>query len=135
MFNRKTSFVSSMLLLSATACFAQAVNPQTANLPQGGSIKLRAASVNASTYQWLKDNQIINGAVGQEFTVFVPGIYTVISYNTEGCASDISDAVIVVGETTPPVTLSADLMVTKTSDNATLSLNDSFNYTINVKNN
>jgi len=122
-----------MLLLSAAACFAQATNLQTANLPQGGSIKLRANSVNASSYQWLKDNQIISGATGQEYMAFVPGTYTVISYNNEGCESDVSDKVIILG---PPVNmLSADLMVTKTSDNVTLSLNDSFNYTINVKNN
>ncbi|WP_449439339.1 T9SS type B sorting domain-containing protein [Pedobacter steynii] len=134
MINRKISFVSSMLLLSATACFAQSSGSQTVNLPQGASLKLRANSVNASTYQWLKDNQIISGAIGQEFTVFVAGTYTVISYNTEGCASDISEAVIVVGGG-PPIILSADMMVTKTSENRALSLNDSFDYTIQVKNN
>jgi gliding motility-associated-like protein/uncharacterized repeat protein (TIGR01451 family) len=133
MINRKISFVSSMLLLSATACFAQAADPQTVNLPAGGTLKLRANSVNASTYQWFKDNQIIPDATTIEYTVTIPGIYTVVSFNTGGCESDISDKVIVLG---PPVSLlSADMMITKTSENRALSLNDSFDYSINVKNN
>lgn len=122
-----------MLLLSATACFAQATSQQTVNLPAGGTLKLRANSVNASTYQWFKDNQIIPDATTIEYTVTIPGIYTVVSFNTEGCESDVSDKVIVLS---PPVNLlSADVMITKTSDNRALSLNDAFNYSINVKNN
>lgn len=123
-----------MLLLSATACFAQSSGPPTVNLPQGGSLKLRANSVNASTYQWLKDSQIISGANEQEFTVSVAGTYTVISYNAEGCASDLSQAIIVI-DVNPPIIARADMMVTKTSENRALKLNDSFDYIIVVKNN
>lgn len=123
-----------MLLLSATACFAQASSSlPPVTLPQGGTLKLRANSVNASTYQWFKDNQIIPGATTIEYIVTDPGDYTVISFNIEGCQSDVSDKLTILG---PPINLlSADMMVTKTSDNRTLSLNDSFNYSINVKNN
>ncbi|MFN0257686.1 T9SS type B sorting domain-containing protein [Pedobacter ureilyticus] len=131
--NRKMGFVSSMLLLSAAACFAQS-SPQMVNVPQGASLKLRANSVNASNYQWLKDDQMISGANGQDFNVSVAGTYTVISYNADGCASNKSPAIIVTFAT-PATNPKADVMVTKTAEKRALTLNETFDYTIVVKNN
>jgi len=122
-----------MLLLSTTACFAQSSGPQTINLPQGASLKLRANSVNASSYQWIKDSQIMSGANGQELMVSAAGTYTVISYNADGCASNVSPAIIVI--LAEPIILKADLMVNKTSANGAVTINDSFDYIIIVKNN
>ena len=133
MFNRKTGFVSGMLLLSATACFAQSDGQATAVIPAGSSLKLRAASVNAVSYQWLKDGIIIPDAVNIEYAAFVPGIYTVISYNTNGCASDISDPLLLTGGTV--LVLSADVMITKSSENKSITVNDAFEYLLQVKNN
>lgn len=133
MFNRKIGFVSSMLLLSATACFAQSSGPPTATIPTGSSLKLRANSVNATSYQWLKDGVIIDNATDIEFTAFLAGTYTVISYNAEGCASEISDALILIG--TPFVVIPADLMVTKRSEIKGVTINAPFEYTIQVRNN
>ncbi|WP_316747779.1 gliding motility-associated C-terminal domain-containing protein [Pedobacter gandavensis] len=133
MFNRKTGFVSGMLLLSATACFAQSNGPATAVIPAGSSLKLRAASVNAVSYQWLKDGVIIPDAVNIEFAAFLPGTYTVISYNTNGCASDISDPLLLTGGNV--VVLSADVMITKSSEKKSITVNDAFEYQLQVKNN
>lgn len=133
MFNRKTGFVSGMLLLSATACFAQSDGQATAVIPAGSSLKLRAASVNAVSYQWLKDGIIIPDAVNIEYAAFLPGIYTVISYNTNGCASDISDPLLLTGGTV--LVLSADVMITKSSENKSITVNDAFEYLLQVKNN
>ncbi len=123
-----------MLLLCATICFAQSSSPQTINLPQGASLKLRANSVNASSYQWFKDNQLMSGAIGEELIVSLAGTYTVISYNTDGCTSNKSPAIIVITQSSPTV-LRADMMISKTSENRALTLNELFDYTIIVKNN
>ncbi|WP_316820716.1 gliding motility-associated C-terminal domain-containing protein [Pedobacter gandavensis] len=133
MFNRKTGFVSGMLLLSATACFAQSNGQTTAVIPAGSSLKLRAVSVNAVTYQWLKDGVIIPDATNIEYAAFLPGIYTVISYNTNGCASHISDPIVLTAGAV--LGLSADLMITKSAENKSITVNDTFEYLLLVKNN
>lgn len=133
MFNRKQGFVTSLLLLSATAGFAQSDGSQTVNIPNGSSIKLQATSVNAATYQWIKDGTAITGATSAEYTILLPGTYNVVSFNAEGCASDISASVIVnIG---PPTALSADLMINKNSESRSVAINETFEYLIRVKNN
>lgn len=133
MFNRKQGFVTSLLLLSATAGFAQSDGPQTVNVPGGSSVKLQASSVNATTYQWIKDGTAITGATAANYNVLLSGTYTVISFNAQGCASDISSPVIVnVGPTT---SLTADLMINKNSESRSVAINETFEYLIQVKNN
>lgn len=132
MFNRKTSFATSLLLLLATAGFAQSSGPQTVNIPSGGSVKLRANSVNATTYQWIKDGTAITGSVTVEYTVVLAGKYSVVAFNAQGCASDISDEVVVnVG---PVAALVADVKVDKTVEQRALAINDPFEYLISVSN-
>lgn len=122
-----------MLLLSATACFAQSNAPPTANIPNGSSLKLRASSVNANTYQWIRDDVAIPNATQEEYVAFLPGTYTVISFNTEGCASDISQPLIL---TAGPVTsVSADVMIKKQSESKAVSISNTFEYNIQIKNN
>lgn len=133
MINRKQGFVTSLLLLSATAGFAQSNGSQTVNIPQGSSVKLQASSVNAKTYQWIKDGTAITGATSAEYTVLIPGSYNVVSFNAEGCASDISDDVIV--KIDPPTGLTADLMINKNSESRSVTINETFEYLIKVKNN
>ncbi|WP_316813800.1 gliding motility-associated C-terminal domain-containing protein [Pedobacter heparinus] len=133
MFNRKANFVSSLLLLSATAGFAQSGGSQTVNALSGAPVKLRASSVNATSFQWIKDGAAITGATSSDYNVILSGSYTVVSFNAQGCASDISDPVIVnIG---PSVVLTADLMINKNSEQRAVSLNDTFEYLIQVKNN
>ena len=122
-----------MLLLSATACFAQSSGPQNVTIPQGATLKLRANSVNAATYQWLKDGAFIANATQPDYSLTVAGKYTVVSYNTQGCVSDVSDPVVVtIG---PGIPLSADVMITKRSEFRAVTINDAFEYTLQVKNN
>lgn len=130
---RKHYFASSMLLLSATACFAQSNGPPTANIPLGASLKLRANSVNAITYQWLKDGVPIPSATQIEYTAFLAGTYSVISFNAEGCASDISDPVLLTSD--PNTAVTADVMILKQAELKAVAINDIFEYTITVTNN
>jgi gliding motility-associated-like protein/uncharacterized repeat protein (TIGR01451 family) len=130
--NRKTSFVSILLLLLATAGFTQS-GPQPVTIPPGGSLKLRANSVNASTYQWIKDGVFITGSTSIEYTAMLAGRYSVISFNAQGCASDISDEVILsIGPPNP--LLIADVKIDKTSEKRSLTINDPFEYLISVSN-
>ncbi|TKC62213.1 T9SS type B sorting domain-containing protein [Pedobacter hiemivivus] len=134
MFNRKQGFVTSLLLLSATAGFAQSNgSSQTVNLPRGASLKAKANSVNAVSYQWLKDDVAITGATSADYTILLAGTYKVVSFNAAGCASDISDPVIV--NISPTSLLTADLMINKNSESRSITINQTFEYLIQVKNN
>jgi gliding motility-associated-like protein/uncharacterized repeat protein (TIGR01451 family) len=134
MFNRKQGFVTSLLLLSATAGFAQSNGSgQTVNLPRGASLKAKANSVNAVSYQWLKDDVAITGATSADYTILLAGTYKVVSFNAAGCASDISDPVTV--NIAPTSLLTADLMINKNSESRSITINQTFEYLIHVKNN
>lgn len=122
-----------MLLLSATVCFAQSSGSATANIPTGSSLKLQANSVGAVSYQWIKDDLTIPGATRAAYQAFLPGTYTVISFNAEGCASDISPPLVLTAD--PVGSVSADLMIRKQSESKGVSINNTFEYTIQVKNN
>lgn len=130
--NRKKSVLSGMLLLGATACFAQLSNPQAVHIKPGASIKLQASATNAVTYQWKKDGFALAGATAAVYTALNAGSYTVIAYNAEGCVSETSDPVIViVGEPA----ISADMMITKTAELKPVGMNETFEYNLQVKNN
>jgi gliding motility-associated-like protein/uncharacterized repeat protein (TIGR01451 family) len=134
MFNRKQGFVTSLLLLSATAGFAQSDGPgQTVNLPVGAALKAKASSVNATSYQWIKDGIAITGATSAEYTILLAGTYKVVSFNAQKCASDISDPITVsIG---PNPALTADLMINKNAESRSVTINETFEYLIRVKNN
>lgn len=134
MFNRKQGFVTSLLLLSATAGFAQSNgSAQTVILPPGGSLKAKANSVNAVSYQWIKDDVAITGATSADYTILLAGTYKVVSFNAAGCASDISNPVIV--SSGPVSALTADLMISKNAESRSITINETFEYLIQVKNN
>ncbi|WEK20846.1 MAG: gliding motility-associated C-terminal domain-containing protein [Candidatus Pedobacter colombiensis] len=134
MFNRNIGFVTSLLLLSATAGFAQSNGSiQTVNLPPGATLKAKANSVNAVSFQWIKDDVAITGATSADYTIILPGTYKVVSFNSAGCASDISAPIIVnIGSAT---SLTADLMINKNSESRSVTINETFEYLIQVKNN
>lgn len=117
----------------ATACFAQSGNSQTINIAEGSSIKLKANTNNASTFLWLKDGAVIPNATTNIYMANATGKYSVIAFNAEGCGSVPSTPVdvIVVPQATP---VSADMAITKTSDNKPVSINEIFEYQINIKN-
>ncbi len=131
--NRKTSFVICLLLLIATAGFTQSVIPQTIRIGQGKTIRLRANSINATSYQWLKDGTYIANATLREYVVSEAGIYSVFSYNSLSCMSEISNTVIV--NVIPNGELRADMMMYKKSEVRSISLNDPYEYLLQVTNN
>lgn len=134
MFIVRITFVLALLLQNATACFAQSDGSQQINIASGSSIRLQANTTNASSYQWLKDNIFIAGAVAKSYTVTNAGKYVVVAFNAEGCASPPSMAITIIVD--PPVNnVSADLSIVKSSEFKTVTLNEPFDYTLKVKNN
>lgn len=133
MFNRKTSLTFSMLLLGAATCFAQSDIPQEVKVPVGYSLILKANTNDATSYQWIKNGTEINNANQSEFKVTEEGRYSVIAFNSLGCASTISTPVKVTID--PGVTISTDVMITKSSEKKSITVNDAFEYQLQVKNN
>lgn len=132
MINGKIRFASGLLLLSATAGFAQSTGPPVVTIKQGSSVKLRANSVNATTYQWLRNGIPIQNATLPDIEVKEAGTYKVVAYNTEGCESDVSDAIVVLVE--PVIPRSADMMVKKDADLRSVGVADMYEYLITVTN-
>ncbi|WP_285056081.1 gliding motility-associated C-terminal domain-containing protein [Pedobacter ginsengisoli] len=132
MINGKIRFASGLLLLSATAGFAQSTGPPVVTIKQGSSVKLRANSVNATTYQWLRNGIPIQNATLPDIEVKDAGTYKVVAYNKEGCESDVSDAVVVLVEPVNP--RKADMMVKKDADLRSVGVADIYEYQIVVTN-
>ncbi|MGS2741975.1 T9SS type B sorting domain-containing protein [Sinomicrobium sp. M5D2P17] len=90
-------------------CFWQAIGAQEADdivvVPPGSTVHLRAASEGASQYQWFRNGDALSGAVGVIYAATLEGKYTVISFNSEGCESDISNEIEIrfSGTSSPPV--------------------------------
>lgn len=134
MFSIRISIVAGLLSLLATVGFAQSGSSQTVTIIQGATIKFTANSANASTYQWLKDGAMLPDGRSSTYMASTAGKYTVITYNNEGCASVPSDPVIVIVDQ-PGTSVIADMAITKVSELRAVSINDPFEYTLNVKNN
>ena len=96
---------------------------------KGQSVKLRVNTQNAVSYQWYKDGQIVGGATTNSLTVSVSGVYTVVAFNQEGCASDASAAVEV-----KVIDNLVDVGIAKRSENKQVRENEPFEYTLNVRN-
>jgi gliding motility-associated-like protein/uncharacterized repeat protein (TIGR01451 family) len=132
MFKKPIGFLFGMLLFFMTSSFAQSTTSQTVYIAKGAYIKLKANSTDAIKYQWLKDKIHIVGENMETYTATNQGSYTVISYNEGDCGSDESDPVIVIVKD-PLAT--ADLMVTKSSESRAVTVNETFEYNLKVKNN
>jgi gliding motility-associated-like protein/uncharacterized repeat protein (TIGR01451 family) len=59
----------------------------------GDSITLHASTDDAVIYQWYKNGVPIAQANGKDFRAKQAGLYTVIAFNKEGCASVISEPI------------------------------------------
>jgi gliding motility-associated-like protein/uncharacterized repeat protein (TIGR01451 family) len=130
MIDRKKIIAFGVLLLCAVACFAQSSNGQKITLEFGQSIKLRANAENASGYQWLRNGINIEGATQQDYVVNKAGIYAVITLSAAGCSSDISESMEVDLKNA-----SADVSITKRSENRSVVNHESFKYYLLVRNN
>ena len=133
MFIRRITFALAWLLHFGAACFAQS-NSQQLNIAQGTSLTLQAHTTNASSYQWIKDNIFIPEAITKTLVVVDAGKYSVIAFNSQGCASPPSSPVTVVID--PPIRNTiADMAIALSSELRAIAINEPFDYTLKAKNN
>ncbi|HEY8999968.1 MAG TPA: gliding motility-associated C-terminal domain-containing protein [Mucilaginibacter sp.] len=104
-------------------------SPNTIIIYKGQSVTLRANVQDAASYQWYKDGQIINGAITNSLKVAAGGVYAVVAFNKEGCASPTSEAVEV-----RVIENVVDVGITKRSENKQVRENEPFEYTLNIHN-
>ncbi len=68
---------------------------------EGGSVQLIAEGDAGATFQWSLDGNAISGGEAGTLTATAEGSYTVAAVNTEGCATDASDAVVLTVNALP----------------------------------
>lgn len=113
----------------------------TFTINEGQTIVLHGTTANAIAYQWYRNGVPISGAFLKDYEASLPGVYTVMAFAAGGCASAISDGVLLVVKpivTPPPVTKPdtlVDLMVTIRSSNTQAAPGDEFSYTLTAANN
>lgn len=78
---------------------------------KGDTVRLKASSLYTDSYQWYKDNEMIEGADSATIVVRETGFYTVIARNKAGCESDTSEA-IYVGDKNPIANLDSAFVYT-----------------------
>ncbi|WP_461534471.1 T9SS type B sorting domain-containing protein [Sinomicrobium sp.] len=79
-------------------CWQFAVAQEEDNLVRiapGTVVQLTAASSGAVSYQWYRDGEEIDGAVNAVYEAREQGRYTVLSFNSEGCQSELSKEVVI----------------------------------------
>ncbi|MBS1523124.1 MAG: gliding motility-associated C-terminal domain-containing protein [Bacteroidetes bacterium] len=96
---------------------------------KGQSVTLHANVQDAASYQWYKDAQPISGATTNSLKVTASGVYTVVAFNQEGCASPTSEAVEV-----KVIENLVDVGITKRSENRQVRENEPFEYTLDIHN-
>jgi gliding motility-associated-like protein/uncharacterized repeat protein (TIGR01451 family) len=98
--NRFAFFISCFILTVAAFVnnsFAYTNPPsQSVAICQGTYAVLNASSTNAAAYQWYNNGQMISGATSKTYNTGVAGIYKVVAFNQQSCASDVSDEIQVV---------------------------------------
>ena len=88
---RKSYIFGSMLMLSGF------VHGQASDVTicQGTSLRLKAESAGANSYEWYRNNQVIPGAAGNILMVSEEGTYRAFALIDNGCKSDASISVSV----------------------------------------
>ncbi|WP_443944161.1 gliding motility-associated C-terminal domain-containing protein [Pedobacter sp. AW1-32] len=104
---------------------------QLVTVTKGSSVVLRANSAGASSYIWYKDGILVPNQNKQSLITATAGIYKVASINAGGCTSDLSDEIEVVVQSR----LSADVAITKRSEQRQVYSNQVFEYYLDVRNN
>jgi gliding motility-associated-like protein/uncharacterized repeat protein (TIGR01451 family) len=131
--HKLTAIYGGILLCFVAVCFAQSAASQTVYIAPGGAVTLNASPINAPKYQWIKDGSPIINATNVSYIANTPGVYTVISYNLGGCASDVSSAITIL--TTDVIAKTADLTIDINSEAKTVSPNEVFDYSLRIYNN
>jgi|GEM_PF-3009035 len=105
---KKILFAASCMLY-CTSAFSQA-EVLTVHLCPGESAKLRAASPEAVSYEWYKDDAIITGVSGDSCMITSSGVYKVAAIGIDGCRSFSLKEVNVIEET--PLALNDEAFAT-----------------------
>jgi hypothetical protein len=86
--------MKAVLLIMTLISLACSVCGQSAEsslfICKGDTVRLKASSLYADSYQWYKDNEMIEGADSATIVIRETGYYTAIARNKEGCESDTS---------------------------------------------
>lgn len=90
---RIVTFIILVLLILPALAFAQS-GAKPVSICKGTTLKLKAESSNANSYEWHKNGEIVTGQTGKELVVSDEASYTVFALNTEGCSSGISIAIV-----------------------------------------
>lgn len=122
---RFPNFIAWLIFIAVTFTNLQA--KATANLNQsvticeGSYTVLTAGTANAVAYQWYLNGKIIAGAFEKKYAAGKPGVYNVIAFNEQSCASEISDNITV--EVQPSVSINFPAIADKTIGDAPFQLN------------
>jgi gliding motility-associated-like protein/uncharacterized repeat protein (TIGR01451 family) len=126
--NVKRYILLAFFFLLANWAFAQ-TTPNAIRIRLGSSVKLAVRDqAGLYSFQWYRDGKPIPNATGAAYTASVAGLYQVVSTNTEGCKSDLSDGFLLIIEY-------ADLEVRKISEKRYVGPGEAFEYQISVQNN
>ncbi|WP_199118824.1 gliding motility-associated C-terminal domain-containing protein [Pedobacter sp. ASV28] len=117
-------FLISLFLHVATA---KAQNPNEIRVPWGTPVTLGAHSDGNYSYQWYRDGRVIANENRSTLTTTIGGSYRVKAINNGDCASDLSDAFLVIFEY-------SDLEIIKKSEARHVGPNETFTYEITVEN-
>jgi gliding motility-associated-like protein/uncharacterized repeat protein (TIGR01451 family) len=103
------SLILSASTLTSLSATAAAGNPptQVVNICQGTYSVLNAGTANAAAYQWYLDGKAIAGAYDKSYAAGKAGVYTVVAYNHNSCASDASDAIQIDVNASDAITFNA----------------------------
>jgi gliding motility-associated-like protein/uncharacterized repeat protein (TIGR01451 family) len=84
-----------LIATTFTNAFAKAGGSptQVVNICEGSFTVLNAGTANAAAYQWYLNGKAIGGAYEKSYVAGKAGNYSVVAYNKESCASDVSDLI------------------------------------------
>ncbi|MGI4021704.1 MAG: hypothetical protein ACRYFA_09380, partial [Janthinobacterium lividum] len=105
--NRLFQFITWSILLAMTFVNVPTIAAipfnQTVTILEGSFAVLNAGS-NATAFQWYFNGRAIAGATSKNYTAGQAGIYKVVAFNSEACASEASDEITVVVQATSTTT-------------------------------
>ena len=117
-----------MLLPAIFTCFGVAIAAppgKVVTICEGTYTVLNASATNAAGYQWYLNGKAIAGAYDKSYSAGKAGIYTVVVFNQNSCASDASDAIEVDVNASSYITF--DPLANKTVGDAPFQLNATYN--------
>lgn len=90
----KAVFTIPLLLISVSVC-AQA-ETEIVHICAGDTLRMRAYSPDALSYQWYKNEEILEGATDALYTIRESGTYTVEALNAAGCTAQAIKKVLII---------------------------------------